>query len=145
MKLIGLLVLLLVLAACSSVPSNMTVNGTVRLMSFNGVPPAQAYTGLGLSDLAGGVSDLTVNIVADDGPGNYSGLPWRQVETTMTLVSATAKVRVYRFTAQVPDDGIAYQVTADCCTDAQQSWQGDYSLAEMQAGPVLCIGDACRP
>ncbi len=141
--------LCLTLAACTATPQDMTVHGTVTLMSLNGVPPAQAYPGIqaDLTTPAPGADGITyippqeVNIVADDGPGNYGGQPWREVVTDMTLKSATAKVIVYTFTAQVPDDALSYQITAVCCTQAIDG-QG-FTLQEMQAGPAVCIGDGC--
>ncbi len=131
----------LVLAACSTAPPDMTVNGKVRLTSLNGVPPGQVteYSSYGVA----GEIDSEVNITADDGPGNYSGQPWREVVTNMTLVSSTPKVLLYKFTAQVPDDGVLYQITPICCVDAEQSWEGNFTLAQMQQGPVLCLGNAC--
>lgn len=139
----------LTLAACSTTPANMTVHGTVTLYSVNGVPPAQAYPDVqaNLSPATPGPDGITyipplqVNITADDGPGNYSGQPWREVETDMTLKSATAKVITYTFTAQVPDDAQMYQIDLLCCT---QSLEGDsFTLEQMQAGPAVCAGDSC--
>lgn len=128
----------LTLAACSTTPRDMTVNGTVTLYSLNGVPPLQAYAGYDatLADMNPGVT-----ITADDGPGNYSGEPWNEVTTDMTLKSATAKMIVYTFTAQVPDDAQLYQVDALCCDQTLQG--GTFSLEEMQQGPAVCAGDAC--
>ena len=59
----------LAVTACNTSPSTFTVHGTVTLTSLNGVPPQQAWSGYG------GPSQINpqVNIVADDGPGNYSG------------------------------------------------------------------------
>ena len=85
------------LAACSTAPQDMTVHGTVTLRPLNGIPPAQAY-----GSCCGIVTQ--VNITADDGPGNYSGQPWNETVTDMTLKSSTAKVMIWTFTAQVPDD-----------------------------------------
>ena len=98
-------------------------------------PPVPGPDGISYS------SPLEVNITADDGPGNYSGDPWREVVTGMTLKSATAKVITYTFTAQVPDDGVMYQIDLLCCTQAPG---GDsFTLEEMQAGPAVCAGDSC--
>ena len=139
------------LAGCSTNPSSMTVHGTVTFTSVNGTPPAQAFPDV-QANLAppspgpGGITyvpPLQVNITADDGPGNYSGQPWREVETDMTLKSATAKVITYTFTAQVPDDAVMYQVDTVCCT---QTPGGDnFTVEEMQAGPALCFGGGCPP
>ena len=137
------------LAACSAAPQDMTVHGTVTLTPLNGVPPAQAYPDVqaNLTPPSPGpdgityVPPLQVNITADDGPGNYSGQPWNEAETDMTLKSSTAKVIVYTFTAQVPDDAYEYQVFLPCCT---QTLEGqDFTLEEMQQGVALCIGDGC--
>jgi hypothetical protein len=143
------LALFLILAACSTTPGTFTVHGTVTLTSVNGVPPAEAFPDV-QANLAppspgpdGIVYDppLQVNITADDGPGNYSGQPWREVVTDMTLKSSSAKVITYTFTAQVPDDAVLYQIEAVCCT---QSLQGQsFTLQEMQQGPAVCAGDGC--
>ena len=131
----ALLTLPLTLAACSA-PQDITVHGTVELTSVNGVPPAQAY------DSCCGIV-TQVNITADDGPGNYSGQPWNEADTDMTLKSSTAKVITWTFTAQVPDDAGMYQISLPCCT---QTLQGqDFTLEEMQQGPSVCIGDGCPP
>ena len=139
----------LTLSSCSTTPQDMTVHGTVTLTSLNGVPPARAFPDVqaNLTPPPPGPDGIVYNpplevtITADDGPGNYSGQPWNQVVTNMTLKSATAKVIVYTFTAQVPDDAELYQITAACCT---QSLQGDnFTLAEMQQGPAVCAGDGC--
>lgn len=113
----------LVLSGCSTAPSDMTVNGMVKLTSLNGLPPGQVteYSSYGVA----GEIDSEVNIVADDGPGNYSGQPWCEVVTNMVLKSSTPKAMIYGFTAQVPDDGVMYQITPICCVDAEQSWEGN--------------------
>ena len=127
---------LLAVAACSTAPQDMTVHGTVTLRPLNGVPPAQAY-----GSCCGIVTQ--VNITADDGPGNYAGQPWNEAETDMTLKSSTAKVMVWTFMAQVPDDASWYQISLPCCT---QTLEGqDFTLEEMQQGVALCIGDGCPP
>jgi hypothetical protein len=139
------------LTACSATPSDMTVHGTVTFTSVNGVPPAQAYPDVQANltppppgpDGITYVPPLQVNITADDGPGNYSGQPWSQTETDMTLKSATAKVITYTFTAQVPDDAYEYQIDTVCCTQAIGG--DDFSLQDMQAGPALCFGGGCPP
>ena len=145
----ALFTLPLILAACSTAPQDMTVHGTVTLTPLNGVPPAQAYPDVQANltppppgpDGTTYIPPLQVNITADDGPGNYSGQPWREVVTDMTLKSATAKVIVYTFTAQVPDDALEYKIETVCCT---QSLGGQsFSLEEMQQGPDVCAGDAC--
>ena len=124
------------LAACSTAPQDMTVHGMVTLRPLNGIPPAQAY-----GSCCGIVTQ--VNITADDGPGNYAGQPWNEAETDMTLKSSTAKVMVWTFTAQVPDDASWYQISLPCCT---QTLEGqDFTLEEMQQGVALCIGDGCPP
>jgi hypothetical protein len=138
------------LAGCSTNPSSMTVHGTVTFTSVNGTPPAQAFpdvqANLAPPPPGGGITyvpPLQVNITADDGPGNYSGRPWREVQTDMTLKSATAKVITYTFTAQVPDDASEYQIDTVCCT---QTLGGDnFTIEEMQAGPALCFGGGCPP
>ena len=135
----ALLTLPLTLAACSTAPQDMTVHGTVTLTPLNGVPPAQAYDEYATPGDIG----LQVNITADDGPGNYSGQPWNETVTDMTLKSATAKVMVYTFTAQVPGDAYDYQISLPCCT---QTLQGqDFTLQEIQQGPAVCVGDGCPP
>ena len=69
------------LSACSTAPQDMTVSGTIKLTTLNGVPPAQAY------DSCCGIV-TQVNITADDGPGNYQGQPWNETVTDMTLTSS---------------------------------------------------------
>ena len=145
----ALLALGFTLSACSTTPQDMTVHGTVTLTSVNGTPPAQAYPDVQANltppppgpDGITYIPPLQVNITADDGPGNYSGDPWREVETDMTLKSRTAKVIVYTFTAQVPDDAYEYQIEAVCCTQALEGQS--FSLQEMQQGPAVCAGDGC--
>ena len=136
--------LCLTLSACSTTPQDMTVHGTVTLTTgVNGVPPLEAFAGYDAT-LADIPSQVT--ITADDGPGNYQGQPWNQVTTDMTLKSATAKVIVYTFTAQVPDDADMYQITAVCCErdSSGQDYGGqDFTLQEMQQGPAVCAGAAC--
>ena len=124
----------LTLAACSSATQDMPVRGTVTLRPLNGVPPAQAY-----GSCCGIPAE--VNITADDGPGNYSGQPWHETVTNMTLKSSTGKVMVYTFTAQVPGDAYDYQIELPCCTQAPEGQ--DFTLEEMQQGPAVCIGDGC--
>ena len=147
----ALFALPLLLAGCSSAPQDMTVHGTVTLTSVNGVPPAQAFPDVQANltppppgpDGTTYIPPLQVNITADDGPGNYSGDPWREVVTDMTLKSSTAKAVTFTFTAQVPDDAYEYQIETVCCT---QTLEGDsFTLEEMQAGPAVCIGDGCPP
>ena len=58
-------------------------------------------------------------------------------------MSSTSKVITYRFTAQVPDDGVLYQITVACCLEAEPSAGVNFSPEQMQQGPVVCIGDAC--
>ena len=114
----------------------MTVSGTIRLTTLNGIPPAQAY------DSCCGIV-TQVNIIADDGPGNYAGQPWNETATDMTLVSSSPGVMIYRFTAQVPDDGVMYQISLPCCT---QTLQGqDFTPEQMRQGAEVCIGDGCPP
>jgi hypothetical protein len=131
------LALCFLLAGCDTTPATMTVHGTVTLTSLNGVPPLQAYGGYGTP----GDINPQVNIVADDGPGNYAGKPWNQAVTDMTLKSATAKVITFTFTAQVPGDAVLYQISAVCCTESLTGQ--DFTFEEMQAGPALCFGDGC--
>ncbi len=131
----ALLALPLTLAACSSTHP-MTIRGTVTLTPLNGIPPAQAY------DSCCGIP-TEVNITADDGPGNYSGQPWHEAVTDMTLKSSTAKTLVYTFTAQVPDGAYDYQIELPCCTQAPEGQ--DFTLQELQQGPAVCIGDGCPP
>ena len=132
----ALLALPLTLAACSATPRPVTVHGTVTLTPLNGIPPAQAY------DSCCGIP-AEVNITADDGPGNYSGQPWHEVVTNMTLKSSTANRTVYTFTAQVPGDAYDYQIQLPCCTQTAEGQ--DFTLQELQQGPAVCIGDGCPP
>ena len=122
------------LSACSTAPQDMTVSGTIKLTTLNGRPPAQAY------DSCCGIV-TQVNITADDGPGNYSGQPWNEAVTDMTLKSSSPGVMVYTFTAQVPDDAETYQISMPCCTQALEG--RDFTLEQMQAGPAVCAGDGC--
>ena len=125
------------LSACSTAPQDMTVSGTVKLTSLNGVPPAQAYDEYATP----GDIDPQVNIIADDGPGNYQGQPWNETVADMTLKSSSPGVMVYSFTAQVPDDGVMYQISLPCCT---QTLQGqDFTPEQMKQGAEVCIGDGC--
>ncbi len=129
-------VLCFLLSACSNVPQDMTVSGTVKLTALNGAPPAQAY-----GSCCG--IDTQVNITADDAPGNYQGQPWNEAVTGMTLTSSAPGVMTYAFTAQVPDDAGTYQISLPCCTQALEGQ--DFTLQQMQAGPAVCIGDGCPP
>jgi hypothetical protein len=120
----------------------MTVHGTVELTApFNVPSPAE--------DLGNGLTytpPMTVNITADDGPGNYSGKPWNGTQVTATLAHATAKMLTYTFTAQVAGDAEMYQIDVPCCYTPDTSLSGEtYTVQQMQAGPVVCIGNGCPP
>jgi hypothetical protein len=133
-------VTMLAVAACA--PQDMTVHGTVELTApFNVPPPVQ--------DLGNGITytpPVTVNITADDGPGNYSGQPWNGTQVTATLARATAKMLTYTFTARVAGDAEVYQIDVPCCYTPDTSLSGEtYTIEQMQAGPVVCIGNGCPP
>jgi hypothetical protein len=132
------------LAGCGGT-QDITVHGAVELTAWNGEPPAQAWNVEPGTLDSGPFPDLTVTITADDGPGNYAGAPWNSTSTYMACSPATATMITCKFTAQIAGDAQLYQIDLPCCYTGSTSVSSEtYTIDQMRAGPVVCIGSGCQ-
>ena len=110
------------IAACSSAPAMMTVNGTVEVADNPAAgidPPVQVGSQVTVTDPSGKVIGFTtLNGNAAQGP-------------VYTLT--------FGFTGKVPEGESSYGVTVNGLNGTEH-----YTQKQMQQGPALCAGNACQ-
>lgn len=107
-------------AACSSTPPDMTVHGTVVVDDIVGQPPAV---------------DTGSQVTVYDPSGKVIGFTTLNGNATQGALYTLT----FGFTVTVPEGESSYGITVSGLQGTRE-----FSQAQMQAGPMLCAGQACN-
>lgn len=119
----------LALAACSSPPPQMTVNGTVEI-AVQSYDEFQDYSQIENDTAQVTVTDPTGKVIAVTTADNGNVKQGPSLPEDMTLTAG--------FTVKVPEDLSFYGISVTGVSGTIH-----YTQSQMQQGPSLCVGDAC--